>query len=96
MAVESAGCPYVKVPVPIRGRVLGVGDSDTLTCEQERGLRMEPPRGRPPAAEEDDGQWALRVQGRAPRVEQTARDVSGVVEKIDLAGGIVTRFGDGA
>ena len=51
-----------------------------------------------PATEEVDGQkeGALRVQGGAPRVEQTARDVSGVVEKIDLAGSIVARFGDGA
>ena len=29
-------------------------------------------------------------------MEQAARDVSGVVEKIDLAGSIVTRFGDGS
>ena len=38
----------------------------------------------------------LRVQGRAARVEQAARDMSGVVEKIDLAGSIVTCFDDRA
>lgn len=48
--------PVRQDPRADTGHVLGGGDSDTLTCEQERGLRMEPPRGRPPATEEDDGQ----------------------------------------
>ena len=78
--------PVRQDPRADTGHVLGGGDSDTLTCEQERGLRMEPPRGRPPATEEDDGQkeGALRVQGRAPRVEQTARDV--IVVRQNLSG----------
>ena len=40
----------------------------------------------PPVTEEDDGQkeGALRVQGRAPRVEQTARDV--IVVRQNLSG----------
>ena len=78
--------PVRQDPRADTGHVLGGGDSDTLTCEQERGLRMEPPRGRPPATEEDDGQkeGALRVQGRAPRVEQAARDV--IVVRQNLSG----------
>lgn len=42
-----------------------------------RGLRMEPPRGRSPLPLEGmmGRKGALRVQGRAPRVAQTARDV---------------------
>ncbi len=77
--------PVRQSPCPDPGHVLGGGDSDTPAREQECGLRMEPPRGRPPAAEEDDGQkeGALRVQGRAHRVEQAARDMSAVA-----------RFGD--
>lgn len=60
------------------GHLLGGGDSDTPASEQERGLRMEPPGGRPPAAQEDDGEeeGPLRVQGRAARVEQAPRDVN--------------------
>ena len=61
------------------GHVLGGGDSGTLTCERERGLRMEPPRGRPPATEEDDGQKeeALRVRGGSSSgANGTRRDCS--------------------
>ena len=78
--------PVRQDPRADTGHVLGGGDSDALTCEQDRGLRMEPPRGRPPATEEDDGQkeGALRGQGRAPRVEQAARDV--IVVRQNLSG----------
>ena len=78
--------PVRQGPCADPGHLLGGGDSDTPASEQERGLRMEPPRGRPPATEEDDGQkeGALRVQGRAPRVEQAARDV--IVVRQNLSG----------
>ena len=79
MAIESAGCPYVKVPVPIQD-TYSVAEIAILL----RGLRMEPPGGRPPAAQEDDGEeeGPLRVQGRAARVEQAPRDVSVVRQNL--------------
>ena len=55
------------------GHVLGGGDSDTLTCEQERGLRMEPSRGRPPATEEDDRQKEGRFAFRDELLEWSKR-----------------------
>ncbi len=75
--LHLGGIPMHQGPRADPGHLLGGGDSDTPAREQERGLRVEPPRGRPPAAQEDDGQeeGALRVQGRAARVEQAARDV---------------------
>lgn len=97
MAVESAGCPYVKVPVPIQG-AYSVSETAILlrvsrNAAYEWSLLEDDPL---PLRRMMGRGGALRVQGGVPRVEQTARDVSGVVEKIDLAGGIVTRFGDGA
>lgn len=87
MAVESAGCPYVKVPVPIRGTYSMAEIAILLRVSRnavyEWSLLEDDP---PPATEEDDGQkeGALRVQGRAPQVEQTARDV--IVVRQNLSG----------
>ncbi len=56
MAVESSRMPATsKIPDADTGRTRW-RNSDTLTCEQERGLRMEPSRGRPATEEDDDGQ----------------------------------------
>jgi len=77
MAVESAGCPYVKVPVPIRGTYSMVEIAILLRVSRNAVYEWSLLEDDSPATEEDDGQkeGALRVQGRAPRVEQAARDV---------------------
>lgn len=76
MAVESAGCPYVKVPVPIQDTYSVAEIAILLRVSRNAvydGVSLE----RPPAAQEDDGEeeGPLRVQGRAARVEQAPRDV---------------------
>ena len=98
MAVETAGCPYVKVPVPIQDTYSVAEIAILLRVSRNAVYEWSLLEDDPPAAQEDDGEeeGPLRVQGRAPRVEQTARDMSGVVEKIDLAGSIVTCFDDRA
>ena len=85
MAVESAGCPYVKVPVPIQDTYSVAEIAILLRVSRNAvydGVSLE----RPPAAQEDDGEeeGPLRVQGRAPRVEQAARDV--IVVRQNLSG----------
>ena len=77
MAVESAGCPYVKVPVPIRDTYSMVEIAILFRVSRNAVYEWSLFEGDSPATEEDDGQkeGALRVQGRAPRVEQAARDV---------------------
>lgn len=85
MAVESAGCPYVKVPVPIQDTYSVAEIAILLRVSRNAvydGVSLE----RPPAAQEDDGEeeGPLRVQGRAPRVEQAPRDV--IVVRQNLSG----------
>lgn len=86
MAVESAGCPYVKVPVPIRGTYSMAERAILLRVSRNAVYEWSLLEDDPPVTEEDDGQkeGALRVQGRAPRVEQTARDV--IVVRQNLSG----------
>ena len=83
MAVESAGCPYVKVPVPIQDTYSVAEIAILLRVSRNAvydGVSLE----RPPAAQEDDGEeeGPLRVQGRAARVEQAPRDVSVVRQNL--------------
>lgn len=86
MAVESAGCPYVKVPVPIRGTYSMVEIAILLRVSRNAVYEWSLLEDDSPATEEDDGQkeGAFRVQGRAARVEQTARDV--IVVRQNLSG----------
>ena len=86
MAVASAGCPYVKVPGPIRGTYSMVEIAILLRVSRNAVYEWSLLEDDSPATEEDDGQkeGALRVQGRAARVEQTARDV--IVVRQNLSG----------
>lgn len=86
MAVESAGCPYVKIPVPIQDTYSVAEIAILLRVSRNAVYEWSLLEDDPPATEEDDGQkeGALRVQGRAPRVEQAARDV--IVVRQNLSG----------
>lgn len=82
-----SGMPVRQGTRAYAGHVLGGGDSDTLTCEQECGLRMEPPRGRPLPLRRLMGRKRGRFTfggGGAPRVEQRTRDV--IVVRQNLSG----------
>lgn len=86
MAVESAGCPYVKIPVPIQDTYSVAEIAILLRVSRNAVYEWSLLEDDPLPLEEDDGQkeGALRVQGRAPRVEQTARDV--IVVRQNLSG----------
>ena len=77
MAVESAGCPYVKIPVPIQDTYSVAEIAILLRVSRNAVYEWSLLEDDSPATEEDDGseEGPLRVQGRAARVEQTARDV---------------------
>lgn len=77
MAVESAGCPYVKVPVPIQD-TYSVAEIALLlrvsrNAVYEWSLLEDDPL--PLRRMMGRKRGALRVQGRASRVEQAAREV---------------------
>lgn len=55
MAVESAGCPYVKVPVPIRGTYSMVEMAILLRVSRNAVYEWSLLEDDSPAAEEDDG-----------------------------------------
>lgn len=85
MAVESAGCPYVKIPVPIQDTYSVAEIAILLRVSRnavyEWSLLEDDPL---PLRRMMGERGALRVQGRAPRVEQTARDV--IVVRQNLSG----------
>ena len=86
MAVESAGCPYVKIPVPIQDTYSVAEIAILLRVSRnavyEWSLLEDDPLPLRRMMGRKEG--ALRVQGRAPRVEQAARDV--IVVRQNLSG----------
>ncbi len=86
MAVESAGCPYVKIPVPIQDTYSVAEIAILLRVSRNAVYEWSLLEDDPLPLRRMMGRkrGALRVQGRAPRVEQTARDV--IVVRQNLSG----------
>lgn len=86
MAVESAGCPYVKIPVPIQDTYSVAEIAILLRVSRNAVYEWSLLEDDPLPLRRMMGRkrGALRVQGRAARVEQTARDV--IVARQNLSG----------
>lgn len=86
MAVESAGCPYVKIPVPIQDTYSVAEIAILLRVSRNAVYEWSLLEDDPLPLRRMMGRkrGALRVQGRAPRVEQAARDV--IVVRQNLSG----------
>lgn len=78
MAVETAGCPYVKVPVPIQDTYSVAEIAILLRVSRNAVYEWSLLEDDPLPLRRMMGRkrGALRVQGRAARVEQAARGVN--------------------